>query len=93
MAGELGRLSGGVDAGEADASTAARQPSAKEPEMTTTAAPATQSSALAAPATQSSAPDAPMDKRDDVTLNTPSLVAARLVSKVSSFGHKVGAEV
>ena len=32
-------------------------------------------------------------KRDDVTQNTPPLVAARLlVSKASSFGHKVGAE-
>ena len=32
-------------------------------------------------------------KRDDVTQNTPPLVAARLlVSKASSFGHKVGPE-
>ena len=32
-------------------------------------------------------------KRDDVTQSTPPLVAARLlVSKASSFGHKVGAE-
>ena len=32
-------------------------------------------------------------KRDDVTQNTPPLVAAHLlVGKASSFGHKVGAE-
>ena len=46
--------------GEADASTAARQPSASEPDLTTTAAPATQSSAPAAPVTQSPPPEAPM---------------------------------
>ena len=32
-------------------------------------------------------------KRDDVTQNTPPLVAARLlISKASSFGHKIGLE-
>ena len=67
LAGELGRLSGRVSAADADASTAARPPPVKEPEMTTTATTATQNSVPAVPAAWSSPPDAPMDTAETTT--------------------------
>ena len=61
LAVELGRPSGGVGVVDANASTDTRPSAVREPEMTTTATPATQSSVLAVPATQSSPLDTPMD--------------------------------